>query len=363
MVLISLAFMGLAGSSSRWLLRGDPFEGKQFMLKEIEPAKTDKINPAQTGKLKLFDPNKASMRELISLGLPERSANTIIKYRKAGGTFRKSGDLDKIYGVSKDLIAKLKPFVRFGESKSYTGQSKIKAMRFENQQIQHEEFDPNTTDEASLERNGFPEKSIKILINYREKGGKFRKPEDIKKLYGLSPKFCEEIIPFVNIEKKEKGENRQKNWKKNEEKIEYPLRDLNQIQVQDLTAIRSMDYRMAGRIIKFRDQLGGFANIDQVGETYQISDTILSLVKSRFNINSTPKKIKVNEVTQELLNAHPYIDYKQAKILVSYRKQHGLIKGIEQLSSIYAFTTTFIEKITPYLDFEVPELPVQAASK
>ncbi|MEO7607184.1 MAG: helix-hairpin-helix domain-containing protein [Saprospiraceae bacterium] len=355
--------MGLAGSSSRWLLRGDPFEGKQFMLKEIEKVKTEKIEPSQAGKLKPFDPNKASVDEMISLGLPERSANTIVKYRKAGGKFKNAAALDKIYGISKEMLAKLKPFVKIGESGKQKMQTKYEGKSFEKKQIQHEEFDPNTADEASLERNGFPEKSIKILINYREKGGKFRNAEDIKKLYGLSPKFCEEIIPFVKIEKKEMGENRQKSWKKSEEKIEYPLRDLNQIQAQDLTAIRGMDYRTAGRIIKFRDQLGGFANIEQVGETYQINDTILSLVKSRFNIDSSPKRIKINEATQEQLNAHPYIDYKQAKILMSYRKQHGNIKGIEQLSSIYAFTKTFIEKITPYLDFEVPELAVQAASK
>jgi hypothetical protein len=44
-----------------------------------------------------FDPNKASPEQLQMLGFSSRLVNMVIKYRKAGGTFRQPDDLFKIY--------------------------------------------------------------------------------------------------------------------------------------------------------------------------------------------------------------------------------------------------------------------------
>ena len=44
------------------------------------------------------------------------------------------------------------------------------------------EFDPNTLDATGWKRLGLRDKTINTLLNYRNKGGKFRKPEDIRKI-------------------------------------------------------------------------------------------------------------------------------------------------------------------------------------
>lgn len=62
-----------------------------------------------------FDPNEADSATLLSLGLPPFLAHHILKYRQAGGVFRRPGDLARIYGLSDTLYRQLEPFITIGE--------------------------------------------------------------------------------------------------------------------------------------------------------------------------------------------------------------------------------------------------------
>src|SRR6218665_659922 len=60
-------------------------------------------------------------------------------------------------------------------------------------------FDPNSLDEAGWKKLGMREKTIATILNYRNKGGKFRQAEDIKKIWGLRPGEAERLMPYVKI--------------------------------------------------------------------------------------------------------------------------------------------------------------------
>jgi len=60
-------------------------------------------------------------------------------------------------------------------------------------------FDPNTLDAAGWQKLGIREKTAATIVKYVSKGGKFRKPEDISKIYGLFKDDCERLIPYVKI--------------------------------------------------------------------------------------------------------------------------------------------------------------------
>src|SRR5207342_1150831 len=62
-----------------------------------------------------FDPNTISKEELIKLGLKEKTAGTVIKFRKKN-PFKAAEDLEKVFGISPSLLAKLRPYVRIGSS-------------------------------------------------------------------------------------------------------------------------------------------------------------------------------------------------------------------------------------------------------
>ena len=72
------------------------------------------------------------------------------------------------------------------------------------------DFDPNTVSKDQLLLLGFTEKQAGNLVNYRNNGGRFREPDDLRKLYGmrtmqfkiLKPYVAIAGAPTVNIDKK-----------------------------------------------------------------------------------------------------------------------------------------------------------------
>ena len=68
-------------------------------------------SPIVKVELHAFDPNTADSLELLSVGLPPHVARNILRYRRAGGTFRRPDDLARIYGMPDTLFARLRPYV------------------------------------------------------------------------------------------------------------------------------------------------------------------------------------------------------------------------------------------------------------
>ena len=60
-------------------------------------------------------------------------------------------------------------------------------------------FDPNTINYEQAVMLGFPQKTAHTLLKYRDKGGKFYKAIDLKKLYGLNESLFEKLQPFIVV--------------------------------------------------------------------------------------------------------------------------------------------------------------------
>ncbi len=61
-------------------------------------------------------------------------------------------------------------------------------------------FDPNTADAADLQALGLPQRTIKGILGYRAKGGQFRKPDDLSKIYTLSDADFQRLRPYIAID-------------------------------------------------------------------------------------------------------------------------------------------------------------------
>ncbi|MCX6296782.1 MAG: hypothetical protein NTX97_12095 [Bacteroidetes bacterium] len=60
-------------------------------------------------------------------------------------------------------------------------------------------FDPNNLPEGEWKRLGLNEKQIKTIKNYESKGGRFRKKEDVKKMYCIKDELYASLEPFIQI--------------------------------------------------------------------------------------------------------------------------------------------------------------------
>lgn len=112
----------------------------------------------------------------------------------------------------------------------------------------------------------------------------------------------------------------------------------------------------AGRIIKHREQLGGFIHVDQLNEVYGLKPETIPLIWDYFDFNTVaPRQLDLNTLAEEELAKHPYISYQEAKVLVAYRLQHGPFHQLEDLLRIKIFKAEWVTKIGPYLSFNPME--------
>ena len=62
------------------------------------------------------------------------------------------------------------------------------------------------------------------------------------------------------------------------------------------------------------------------------------------------RKIDINTAEKETLQAHPYIRYKIASLVVAYRKQNGNFDHVDDVKKIQAITEEMYEKMKAYLE-------------
>jgi competence protein ComEA len=99
--------------------------------------------------------------------------------------------------------------------------------------------------------------------------------------------------------------------------------------------------------------LGGFINIQQVGETFGLPDSVYqSLVPWLKCDTSAIRKIRLNHVSPDSLRMHPYIDKTMARSLVEFRSRHGPFRQIDDLRKVFWVNEEWLLKIRPYLSLE-----------
>jgi competence protein ComEA len=211
-------------------------------------------------------------------------------------------------------------------------------------------FDPNTLSVEGWQRLGLSEKTSRTIDKYRSKGGKFYKPEDIKKIWGIPEGFYERVKEYIVIT------SFQNNSFQNDFKTTYikpekkvVIVNINEADTSAFIALPGIGSKLAARIVNFRDKLGGFYSVEQIGETYGLPDSAFQKIKASLELSGSVKKLNVNAVTKDELKAHPYIRWNLANAIVEYRNQHGNLKSLDELKNIAVIDEATFEKIVHYL--------------
>lgn len=204
-------------------------------------------------------------------------------------------------------------------------------------------FDPNSLSIDSLMLLGFSEKIAQRMQNYISKGGHFYKKEDVKKVYGISDQLVSELYPYIMLPDSDK-----KALNNIIEKLDLNI--ANEIQLKKVKNIGDI---LAGRIVKYRELLGGFIDMNQLNEVYGLSDSAKRHLKSSTFIRSNfrPQMIKVNRDQKNVLSGHPYISYELADDIIRFRQINSKIESGKVLANFKSLNKINFEKLIPYLDF------------
>jgi DNA uptake protein ComE-like DNA-binding protein len=297
--------------------------------KELEAKKG--ISEKRDFQLFNFNPNLISRDSLLLLGLSSKQSFNIVNYRKKVGQFKSEKDFRKIYSIEDSLANVLAPYLTFSNNRSKQKVASISKNR--NDSLFN--FNPNSVSEYELESLGLSSGQAKTLINFKQKGGKFYKKEDLKKIYSISDELYNKLEPYISIERDEN---------------EISIIELNSATKEQLKKIRGIGEKTAERLIVYRTQLGGYSNLNQLDDVYGLDSTIKNNKTTYFIINTEVlSKIRINNVTFKELLYHPYCDYNTTKKIINYREMHGDFISIEQILENNLIKAKQYRKIAPYL--------------
>lgn len=274
-------------------------------------------------------------------------------------------------------------------------------------------FDPNTADSTQFLRLGLRPWQVRNIYKYRAAGGRYRKPTDFARLYGLTLKQYKRLEPYICIEKEVMAADVYGNIREEYPRhhYDYPVKlrkgehiNINTADTAQLMTVPGIGSYYARQIVRKRARLGGFASPKQLLEIEGFPETALEYMevgvgkqngKSAFaasghtdgdakakesssNINANAlannaslvakngrqsaditvkpkeelKKIRVNHDDVRTMAKHPYMRYFHAKDIEKYRRLKGKLKSVADLHRLPSFTQEDIAKLTPYLDFD-----------
>ena len=213
------------------------------------------------------------------------------------------------------------------------------------------QFDPNTIKATDWQRMGLNEKTSKTIEKYVSKGGKFYKPEDLMRIWGMPEGFYERVkdhIVITSVQRNYPSTYENKPFVREERKTVTV--DINGADTSAFIALPGIGGKLSARIVAFREKLGGFYSVEQIGETYGLPDSTFQKIKPRLQVGGDVRKINVNTATKDELKVHPYIKWNLANAIVEYRNQHGAFKSLADLKNIVLIDDATFNKISHYLN-------------
>jgi DNA uptake protein ComE-like DNA-binding protein len=207
-------------------------------------------------------------------------------------------------------------------------------------------FDPNTAGAEDWAQLGLQERQIKVVLNFVSKGGKFRHPEDLKKMFCLSAEQADELIPFVKIR------NEEKIFDRNIPQTGKVIVELNTADSAMLTTVRGIGPFYAKSIVKYRKELHGYLKKEQLMEIWKFDEEKFNKVKDHISVDpALVKKVNVNSCTADELK-HPYLKWNSVNAIISYRKNHGPYKTVDEIRNTDLVDEETLRKIAGYLSTE-----------
>lgn len=159
-------------------------------------------------------------------------------------------------------------------------------------------FNPNEASTEELQELGFSKKQAQAIENYRNKGGRFHSKEDFSKSFVVSDSVYERLKDYIDI----------------------PLLDLNLADSAAFDNLPGIGPYFASRMVRYRDELGGYSCAEQLLEIYNFGEDRLQRIRPLI-FCSPPEPFRLWQMDENGLRRHPHIrNYRTATAIVLFRE-------------------------------------------
>lgn len=244
--------------------------------------------------------------------------------------------------------------------------------------IQMQVFDPNTADSSTLVHLGLKPWQASNMLKYRAKNGRYRKAEDLKRLYGMTDSMYHALQPYIQIDtlaitqfrdslKRSRRDTAIRDSVAQDTMPYYishkrdTVLNLRTADTTELMMIPGIGTYRAKQIVRYRKQLGGFTSVEQLREIKALQPLLKDSLSAdsllaHFVLDSViVEPLRVNSMHMERLQQHPYLSFEQAKAIYELRRRKIHLENIDQLQRLDGFTHQDWQRLSPYLNFEKRE--------
>lgn len=214
-------------------------------------------------------------------------------------------------------------------------------------------FDPNTIDSLALDSLSIPTKVKENILRFRNKGGRFDSPEDMRKIYGMSDFTFRQIEPFIQISQQEASSPDKRN---KPELFPFNPNTASDEQFERL----GFSGRQIQSIRKYLSSGGHFTDKSSFAKFRALNESqkerLLDFVvideqtkepKEVYAAQSVLVKLEINGADSIQLKHLPGIGDVLSKRIIKYRELVGGFYSVSQLKEVYGITDDVFVKIEP----------------
>lgn len=167
-------------------------------------------------------------------------------------------------------------------------------------------FNPNTVSQTDLVRLGFTAKQAASIVNYREKGGKFRRKSDFAKSYVVSDSIYRRLESYIDI----------------------PLVDINTADSAEFDTLPGIGGWFAAKMVEYREKLGGYSCKEQLMEIWRFDQDKYDALKDLITLSvDDVEPYPLWTYPIDSLRMHPHIShYETAYSIVLFRENNPIEK-------------------------------------
>ena len=304
--------------------------------------KGEKEEKVKRDSLFQFDPNTVTYEELLLLGFDKRTAVGIIKYRTAGKVFGIAEELALCYGVSDEMFARVRPYIKIGSKyatrpKSQTDSTKRVEHKSRFTPRPFEPFGIDTVGVNYLRLIGFSTRQAEALIRYREQGDGIHSMNELRDCYAVSEEMADSLEHFVVLTPRDPHQG---------------LVEINSADSARLRTVRGIGEKTVVAVIEYRKLLGGFVRKEQIAELKCVTSENFDKISKQIYCDSCNiSKIDINFAPASQFEHHPYMSRRAIKLIIETRESKGGWNSIEEMQEDNIFTKEQAEAIAPYLLF------------
>jgi competence ComEA-like helix-hairpin-helix protein len=230
-----------------------------------------------------------------------------------------------------------------------------------------ENFDPNQVTIEELISMGLSKQVAKNIVNYREKIGKFKSADDLKRIYTLKDEDFQKLKPYIRINEHAESAKKQ-----------IAVSEMNAFDVEDGTVdpnlVDSITLRKLGldkfavrNLMRYRAKGGIIYSQHDLERIYGMDSGLIETLSSKWTFPEKESKqwketkfVQPEELIFLDINAATVPEWQYlsgigpgyATRIVNYREKLGGFIRIEQVAETYQLPDTLFEKIKPFLKIQ-----------